>query len=93
MREMEFNRLSILKPAPECSPYHVRAEGTVGLHLIKVAAALSVGRSATAEEGITTFIQSPTLVIGRAALACATGGIGGHPPVDRRREKAQSERD
>ncbi|SRR6266446_428216 len=85
--------LSVWEPAPEGSPYHVRAEGTVGLYFVKAAAALSVGRSATAEESMTTFIQSPTLVIGRAALACAAGRIAGHPPVDRRREKAQSERD
>jgi hypothetical protein len=42
---------------------------------------------------MTTFLQNPTLVIELAALACPAGGIGGHPPVDRRREKAQSERD
>src|SRR5260370_41510691 len=56
-KESKTNRLiqclSICEPALECSPYHVGAEGTVGLDFIEAAATLSVGRSALAEESKT----------------------------------------
>jgi hypothetical protein len=83
--------LGVRKPAAEGAPDHIGAEGTVRLYFVEAAAALSVGRSARAEESRTAILQAAKLVIGRMALAGATGGIAGHPRVNRRQENAPSE--